>query len=133
MLVASGVVASGSVIVDAMTDHKHVAGQEIPVIDTLFRMASLMMRLQHNRRLYVYEGVELAIFMVLACVFTVFLFDPSFRAFRLLPSAAIRSADAIEAPEEDGIADIGIKQLAAAGSIPSTSLNAASARSIAVF
>ncbi len=53
-------------------------------------MAPLVTRFRHNRRLYVYEGVELAIFMVSACVFTVFLFDPSFPAFRLLPSAAIR-------------------------------------------
>jgi aquaporin Z len=90
MLAAGGVVATGSVILDATTDHKHVAGQEIPMIDTLFRMASLVIRFLHNWRLYIYEGVELAIFMVSACVFTVFLFDPSFPAFRLLPSAAIR-------------------------------------------
>jgi aquaporin Z len=47
---------------------------------------------QHNWRLYVFEGVELAIFMVSACVFTVFLFDPSYGAIRLFPSSVIRRA-----------------------------------------
>jgi len=41
-------------------------------------------------RLYVFEGVELAIFMVSACVFTVLLFDPSSPALRHIPSPAIR-------------------------------------------
>jgi len=43
-----------------------------------------------NWPLYLYEGAELAIFMVSACVFTVLLFDPDFPALRLIPSAAVR-------------------------------------------
>jgi aquaporin Z len=43
-----------------------------------------------NWRLYIYEGIELAIFMVSACVFTVFLFDPPSRPVSLFPSPVIR-------------------------------------------
>jgi aquaporin Z len=45
---------------------------------------------QRHRRLYVDEGVELAIFMVSACFFTVWLFNPSSRGPSLLPSSALR-------------------------------------------
>jgi aquaporin Z len=41
-------------------------------------------------RLYVYEALELATFMLSACVFTVWLFDPAYPAFHLLPSSALR-------------------------------------------
>jgi aquaporin Z len=41
-------------------------------------------------RLYVFEGAELAIFMISACFATVYLFDPPYPAIHLLPSAAIR-------------------------------------------
>jgi len=41
-------------------------------------------------RLYVFEGIELAIFMISACFATVYLFDPSYPALHLIPSAAIR-------------------------------------------
>lgn len=41
-------------------------------------------------RLFLYEGAELAIFMLSACVFTVVLFHPSYPALRLIPSAAWR-------------------------------------------
>jgi aquaporin Z len=41
-------------------------------------------------RLYVDEGVELAIFMISACFFTVWLFDPTMPALDLLPSSALR-------------------------------------------
>ena len=41
-------------------------------------------------RLYVFEGAELAIFMISACFATVYLFSPSYPALHLLPSAAIR-------------------------------------------
>jgi aquaporin Z len=41
-------------------------------------------------RLYVDEGVELALFMVSACFFTVWLFDPASPALDLLPSSALR-------------------------------------------
>lgn len=40
--------------------------------------------------LYLYEGAELAFFMISACVFTVFLFDPGFPAFHQIPNAAVR-------------------------------------------
>jgi aquaporin Z len=46
--------------------------------------------LKRNWPLYVYEAIELAIFMLSACAFTIFLFDPSWPACRLLPSAMIR-------------------------------------------
>jgi aquaporin Z len=47
---------------------------------------------RRNWRLYVFEGVELAIFMVSACLVTAFLFDPAYRAIGIVPSAAIRRA-----------------------------------------
>ena len=40
--------------------------------------------------LYVFEGMELAIFMISACFAIVYLFNPSFAAPHLIPSAAIR-------------------------------------------
>jgi len=40
--------------------------------------------------LYLFEGAELAIFMVSACFATVYLFDPSYPALQFIPSAAIR-------------------------------------------
>jgi len=45
-----------------------------------------------NWHLYAYEAVELALFMVSACTFTIFLFDPSWLAVRLIPNAIIRRA-----------------------------------------
>lgn len=41
-------------------------------------------------RLYIFEGSELAIFMISACFATVYLFDPSYPVLHLIPSAAIR-------------------------------------------
>jgi aquaporin Z len=41
-------------------------------------------------RLYIFEGMELAIFMVSACFATVYLFNPSYPALHLVPSTAIR-------------------------------------------
>ena len=40
--------------------------------------------------LYVYEAAELAIFMVSACFFTVWLFDPAYPALHVMPSSALR-------------------------------------------
>jgi aquaporin Z len=48
--------------------------------------------LKRNWPLYVYEAIELALFMLSACAFTLFLFDPSWPAFHLFPSAIIRRA-----------------------------------------
>ena len=45
---------------------------------------------ERNWPLYVFEGAELAIFMISACVFTVLLFHPSYPAMRIFPSAAVR-------------------------------------------
>ncbi|MGI4827564.1 MAG: aquaporin [Janthinobacterium lividum] len=41
-------------------------------------------------QLYIYEGAELAIFMMSACLFTVILFHPAYPALRHIPSAALR-------------------------------------------
>ena len=46
--------------------------------------------LKRHWRIYVDEGVELAIFMISACFFTVWLFDPASSALHLLPSSALR-------------------------------------------
>jgi aquaporin Z len=48
--------------------------------------------LKRNWPLYVYEAIELALFMVSACAFTIFLFDPLSPAFRLFPSVVVRRA-----------------------------------------
>jgi len=53
-------------------------------------MHPLRTAFQRHWRLYVYEGVELAIFMISACFFSVWLFDPAFPALHLLPSSALR-------------------------------------------
>ena len=50
----------------------------------------LRIAFQGHWRLYVDEGVELAIFMISACFFTVWLFDPALPAWHLLPSTALR-------------------------------------------
>jgi len=41
-------------------------------------------------RLYVYEGVELALFMISACICTVVLFHHGYAAMRMLPNAVLR-------------------------------------------
>jgi aquaporin Z len=43
-----------------------------------------------NWHLYLYEGAELAFFMISACICTVVLFHPGYPALRLLPSAIVR-------------------------------------------
>jgi aquaporin Z len=48
--------------------------------------------LKRNWHLYACEAIELALFMLSACAFTVFLFDPSWPTFHLFPSAIIRRA-----------------------------------------
>ena len=53
-------------------------------------MQPLVAALQRHWRLYVDEGVELAIFMISACFFTVWLFDPASPILRLLPSSVVR-------------------------------------------
>lgn len=45
---------------------------------------------KRNWRLYIFEGIELAIFMISACVSTVFLFDPAYLMPHILPSAVVR-------------------------------------------
>jgi len=52
--------------------------------------APLLRTLERNWPLYIFEAVELAIFMLSACAFTVFLFDPSYPALHLLPRAIVR-------------------------------------------
>ena len=46
--------------------------------------------LRQHWYLYVFEAAELAIFMISACLFTIFLFDPSYPALRLIPNAVTR-------------------------------------------
>ncbi len=46
--------------------------------------------LRNHWFLYLYEGAELALFMLSACAFTVWLFLPSAAAVRLVPDAALR-------------------------------------------
>ena len=53
-------------------------------------MRPLRAAFRHHWRLYVDEGVELAIFMISACFFTVWLFDPALPILHLLPSSALR-------------------------------------------
>ena len=43
-----------------------------------------------NWTLYFFEGIELAIFMISACLFTVLLFHPDSPALHILPSAPVR-------------------------------------------
>ncbi len=59
---------------------------------TRFRLPGTpaMPAFQHHWRLYLYEGAELAIFMIAACCFTVWLFDPAYPALHLLPGNALR-------------------------------------------
>jgi aquaporin Z len=45
---------------------------------------------KRNWPLYIYEAIELGIFMVSACAFTLLLFNPSSPAFRVLPGEIIR-------------------------------------------
>jgi aquaporin Z len=52
--------------------------------------ATLLRHFTRNWPLYVFEGAELAIFMISACVFTVLLFHPSYPLLRLFPDAALR-------------------------------------------
>lgn len=44
----------------------------------------------HHWPLYLYEGAQLAIFMISACCFTVWLFDPAYPALHLLPCDVLR-------------------------------------------
>jgi aquaporin Z len=46
--------------------------------------------LKRNWPLYIYEAIELALFMISACAFTLVLFDPSSPVFRWFPSAFVR-------------------------------------------
>jgi aquaporin Z len=57
---------------------------------SLVAMHPLRVAFQSHWRLYVDEGVELAIFMISACFFTVWLFDPALPTLHLLPSSALR-------------------------------------------
>jgi len=54
-----------------------------------FGAMAVVVFLQHWR-LYLDEGAELAIFMISACCFTVWLFDPAYPAPHLLPDNALR-------------------------------------------
>jgi aquaporin Z len=45
---------------------------------------------KRNWRLYIFEAIELAIFMISACVSTVFLFDPAYPMPHIVPNAVFR-------------------------------------------
>jgi aquaporin Z len=64
----------------------------VPIANKHLKSAQLRARsaLAANWRLYLYEGAELAIFMVSACICTVVLFHPGYAATRLIPSAILR-------------------------------------------
>jgi aquaporin Z len=51
---------------------------------------NLLKSLERNWFVYSFEAIELAIFMLSACAFTVFLFGPSYPALRAFPSAPFR-------------------------------------------
>jgi aquaporin Z len=51
---------------------------------------SSQLAIRHRWHLYIFEGVELALFMISACVFTVILFDPSSPIASLLPDQTLR-------------------------------------------
>jgi aquaporin Z len=50
----------------------------------------LLCALKRNWTLYLYEAIELALFMISACAFTILLFDPSGLGIRLFPSVVFR-------------------------------------------
>jgi len=52
--------------------------------------APLLRTLERNWALYIFEASELAIFMISACAFTVFLFEPSYPGLHLFPNAIVR-------------------------------------------
>ena len=54
------------------------------------RNAGAAEALRRHWQLYIFEGLELAAFMLSACIFTVLLFDPSLPAVQLIPSPAVR-------------------------------------------
>lgn len=51
---------------------------------------SLSRSISLHRPLYIFEGAELALFMISACVFSVVLFDPSFPVQNMLPDPVLR-------------------------------------------
>jgi aquaporin Z len=51
---------------------------------------TLLFVVRHNWRLYLYEAIELALFMLSACGFTIILFDPSWFGTRFVHSEIIR-------------------------------------------
>lgn len=63
------------------TRHRFGSARVLAMAPAVFR--------QHWR-LYIYEGAELAIFMISACCFTVWLFDPAYPALHLLAGSALR-------------------------------------------
>jgi aquaporin Z len=54
------------------------------------RAYSAWRSLAFHWRLYIFEGAELALFMISACVFTVVLFDPSLPVQNVLPDPVLR-------------------------------------------
>ena len=59
-------------------------------INPIARLMTARDAFKRHWLLYVFEGMELAIFMISACFAIVYLFNPSFAAPHLIPSAAIR-------------------------------------------
>jgi aquaporin Z len=52
--------------------------------------SSAFSALKRNWPLYLYEAIELALFMISACAFTIFLLDPSWPVSRLFPGVIVR-------------------------------------------
>jgi aquaporin Z len=63
------------------TSNKHAQAAATPTCRSAFLA---------NRRLYLYEAAELAIFMISACICTVVLFHPGYPALTAIPSAILR-------------------------------------------
>src|SRR5690242_19094985 len=51
-----------------------------------------MCAMKRNWSLYICEAIELALFMISACAFTIFLFDPSWPPFHFFPNPIVRRA-----------------------------------------
>jgi len=61
-----------------------------PIEHVIAMRQPVLVVLKRNWKLYVFEAIELAIFMISACAFTMLLFDPSRSAMRIVPSAGVR-------------------------------------------
>ena len=92
--ISAGVALARSLwsVVDEESQAQHsVRGDEVQSTASLIEASlSASKTFARDWRLYVYEAVELAIFMVSACVCTVILFHSGYPTLRAIPSALVR-------------------------------------------